>query len=146
MIYSEFKQRYKLFYVHCKISSLNNVQGTAKNCLGPLRIVKYMLEFFAEFLHDRYSILAPNVIPQGFVDGKVVTEKVITALQLDQNEFRLGHTKIFFRAGVLGMLEDMRDERLAKIFSNFQARIRGYLIRKNYKKLQEQRRDSSCCL
>ena len=87
----------------------------------------------------RYSILAPNAIPQGFVDGKVVTEKVLLALQLDPNEFRLGHTKVFFRAGVLGMLEDMRDERLAKIVSNFQARIRGYLIRKNYKKLQEQR-------
>jgi myosin heavy subunit len=86
-----------------------------------------------------YSILAPNAIPQGFVDGKVVTEKVLEALQLDQNEYRLGHTKAFFRAGVLGMLEDMRDERLAKIISNFQAFIRGYLIRRNYKTLQDQR-------
>lgn len=111
--------------------------------LNKERACNYWLQGFwnvvFELLSDRYSILAPNVIPQGFVDGKVVTEKVITALQLDQNEFRLGHTKIFFRAGVLGMLEDMRDERLAKIFSNFQARIRGYLIRKSYKKLQEQR-------
>ena len=87
----------------------------------------------------RYSILAPNAIPAGFVDGKVVTEKVLLALALDQNEYRLGHTKVFFRAGVLGMLEDMRDERLSKIIANFQARIRGYIIRQNYKKLQEQR-------
>jgi len=87
----------------------------------------------------RYSILAPNVIPAGFVDGKVVTEKVLNALQMDQNDYRLGHTKVFFKAGVLGALEDMRDERLGKIISNFQARIRGYLIRKNYKKLQDQR-------
>jgi len=88
---------------------------------------------------DRYSILAPNAIPAGFVDGKVVTEKVLLALSLDQNDYRLGHTKVFFRAGVLGMLEDMRDERLSKIIANFQARIKGYIIRKNYKKLQEQR-------
>jgi len=40
---------------------------------------------------------------------------------------------------VLGMLEDMRDERLSKIIANFQARIRGFIIRKNYKRLQEQR-------
>jgi len=79
------------------------------------------------------------VIPPGFVDGKVVTEKVLNALQMDVNDYRLGHTKVFFKAGVLGMLEDMRDERLSKIISNFQARIRGYLIRKNYKKLQDQR-------
>jgi len=83
--------------------------------------------------------LAPNVIPAGFVDGKAVTEKVLLALALDANDYRLGHTKVFFRAGVLGMLEDMRDEVLTKIISNFQARIRGFIIRKNYKKLQEQR-------
>jgi len=76
------------------------------------------------FVADRYSILTPNAIPAGFVDGKVVTEKVL-ALALDQNKYRLGHTKVFFRAGVLGMLEDMRDERLSKIIANFQARIRG---------------------
>jgi len=37
------------------------------------------------------------------------------------------------------MLEDMRDEALTKIVSRFQAFIRGYLMRKNYKKLQDQR-------
>jgi len=58
---------------------------------------------------------------------------------MDTNDYRLGHTKVFFKAGVLGALEDMRDERLGKIIANFQARIRGYLIRKNYRKLQDQR-------
>ena len=87
----------------------------------------------------RYSILAPNAIPQGFVDGKVVTEKVLAALQLDLNDYRLGHTKVFFRAGVLGALEDMRDERLSKIVSLFQAHIRGYTMRRSYNKLQDQR-------
>ncbi len=90
-------------------------------------------------VHFRYSILAPNAVPQGFVDGKVATEKVLTALQLDENEYRIGHTKVFFRAGVLGNLEDMRDERLSKIISLLQAWIRGYLMRKNYKKLNDQR-------
>jgi hypothetical protein len=87
----------------------------------------------------RYSILSPNAIPQGFTDGKQVTEKVLLALQLDPAEYRLGTTKVFFKVGVLGMLEDMRDERLSKIISMFQAHIRGYLIRKAYKKLQDQR-------
>ncbi|XP_052069633.1 myosin heavy chain, striated muscle-like isoform X2 [Mytilus californianus] len=93
---------------------------------------------YSEF-KQRYSILAPNAIPQGFTDGKQVTEKVLLALQLDPAEYRLGTTKVFFKAGVLGMLEDMRDERLSKIISMFQAHIRGYLIRKAYKKLQDQR-------
>ncbi|BFZ03204.1 hypothetical protein BsWGS_06243 [Bradybaena similaris] len=93
---------------------------------------------YSEF-KQRYSILAPSAIPQGFVDGKKVTENILLALQLDTAEYRLGTTKVFFKAGVLGTLEDMRDERLSKIISMFQAHIRGYLMRKSYKKLQDQR-------
>lgn len=58
---------------------------------------------------------------------------------MDPNEYKIGNTKVFFKAGVLGMLEDMRDERLSKIVALFQAWIRGYLMRKQYKKLQDQR-------
>ena len=46
---------------------------------------------------------------------------------------------MFFRAGVLGQMEEFRDERLGKIMSWMQAWIRGYLARKEYKKIQEQR-------
>jgi myosin heavy chain 6/7 len=93
---------------------------------------------YSEF-KQRYAILAPNAIPTGFVDGKVVTEKVLEALSLEANDYRLGHTKVFFRAGVLGQLEDWRDERLNRVFALFQAHIRGYSMRKNYQKLQDQR-------
>ena len=87
----------------------------------------------------RYSILAPNAIPQGFVEGKQVTDKILTAIQLDTNLYRLGNTKIFFKAGTLAQLEDIRDEKLSSLISLFQAQIRGYLMRKQYKKLQDQR-------
>jgi len=93
---------------------------------------------YSEF-KQRYSILAPNAIPEGFVDGKQVTGNILSALQLDPMEYRLGTTKVFFKAGVLGTLEEMRDERLSKIIAMFQANIRGYLMRKSYKKLQDQR-------
>jgi len=85
-----------------------------------------------------YSILAPNAIPSGFVDGKVASEKILAALNIGDN-YRIGHTKVFFKAGILGQLEEMREDKLSKIVSNFQARIRGYLIRKNYSKLCDQR-------
>lgn len=47
--------------------------------------------------------------------------------------------QVFFRAGVLGQMEEFRDERLGKIMSWMQAWARGYLSRKGFKKLQEQR-------
>merc|ERR1719239_919586 len=93
---------------------------------------------YSEF-KQRYSICAPNAIPEGFVDGKKVTGNILEALQLDTAEYKLGTTKVFFKAGVLGTLEEMRDERLSKIISMFQANIRGYLMRRNYKHLQDQR-------
>lgn len=78
------------------------------------------------------------------MDGKVASEKVLAALNLGDS-YRIGHTKVFFKAGVLGQLEEMREEKLSSIFANFQARIRGYLIRKNYTKLCDQRWDQKPC-
>ena len=46
---------------------------------------------------------------------------------------------MFFRAGVLGTLEEIRDARLAIIITWMQAWIRGMLGRKEYLRLQEQR-------
>merc|ERR1712098_824456 len=83
---------------------------------------------FSDF-KQRYSILAASAIPTGFVDAKVASEKLVEALQLDENEFRIGHTKVFFRSGIVGELEDLRDERLSKILSQFQAYCKGNLQR-----------------
>lgn len=47
--------------------------------------------------------------------------------------------KVFFKAGLLGMLEEMRDERLAKILTMLQARIRGHLMRIEYQKIISRR-------
>ena len=87
----------------------------------------------------RYCILAADAVPAGFVDGKQVTEKILSALQMDPNDYKIGNTKVFFKAGVLGNLEDMRDERLSRIVALFQAWIRGYNMKKQYKRLEDQR-------
>ena len=87
----------------------------------------------------RYVILAPKSIPAGFMDGRKACELLISALQLESNEYRLGNSKVFFRAGVLGRLEEMRDERLAIVLTQLQAFARGYLMRKQYRKLLDQR-------
>ena len=86
----------------------------------------------------RYTILAPNAVPAGFVDGKVATDKVLAALNLG-DAYRIGHTKVFFKAGILGQLEELREDKLTAIVSNLQARIRGFVMRKSYQKLQDQR-------
>ncbi|XP_026327804.1 myosin heavy chain, muscle isoform X35 [Hyposmocoma kahamanoa] len=86
----------------------------------------------------RYKILAPQAVDKES-DPKKIAQVILDATGLDPESYRLGHTKVFFRAGVLGQMEELRDDRLSKIVSWLQAYIRGYLSRKEYKKLQEQR-------
>merc|ERR1712168_1531901 len=93
---------------------------------------------FQDF-RQRYQILAASAIPTGFVDGKVAADKLIEALQLDENEFRIGLTKVFFRSGIVGELEELRDERLSRIISQFQAYCKGHLMRIEYKRMNDRR-------
>ncbi|XP_011883405.1 PREDICTED: myosin heavy chain, muscle isoform X6 [Vollenhovia emeryi] len=86
----------------------------------------------------RYKILCANAVPEPCEPQKA-TQIILDAINLESDQYRMGHTKVFFRAGVLGQMEELRDERLSKIVSWMQAYIRGYLSRKDYKKLQEQR-------
>ncbi|XP_034474512.1 myosin heavy chain, muscle isoform X16 [Drosophila innubila] len=86
----------------------------------------------------RYMILAPAVMAAEKLPKNAAT-KCLEAVGLDSDLYRIGNTKVFFRAGVLGQMEEFRDERLGKIMSWMQAWARGYLSRKGFKKLQEQR-------
>ncbi|XP_061510858.1 myosin heavy chain, muscle isoform X15 [Anopheles gambiae] len=86
----------------------------------------------------RYMILNPKGV-EAEKDLKKCAQVIMDAAGLDSELYRLGNTKVFFRAGVLGQMEEFRDERLSKIMSWMQAWCRGYLSRKEFKKMQEQR-------
>ncbi|XP_044253340.1 myosin heavy chain, non-muscle isoform X2 [Tribolium madens] len=92
---------------------------------------------FQEF-RQRYELLTPNVINKGFMDGKKACETMIKSLELDQNLYRIGQSKIFFRAGVLAHLEEERDYKITDLIVNFQAFCRGFLSRRNYQKRVQQ--------
>lgn len=86
----------------------------------------------------RYMILAPAIMAAES-DPKIAAAKCLEEVKLDPESYRIGHTKVFFRAGVLGQMEELRDDRLGKIISWMQSYMRGYLVRKEFKKFQEQR-------
>ena len=47
--------------------------------------------------------------------------------------------KVFFKAGLLGLLEEMRDEKLAQLITRTQARCRGFLMRVEYQRMVQRR-------
>ncbi|XP_036426514.1 myosin-9a [Colossoma macropomum] len=92
---------------------------------------------FQEF-RQRYELLTPNAIPKGFMDGKQACVLMIKALELDSNLFRIGQSKVFFRAGVLAHLEEERDMKITDVIIKFQAWCRGHVARKAFAKRQQQ--------
>uniref|UniRef100_A0A7N6FGK0 Myosin-7B n=1 Tax=Anabas testudineus TaxID=64144 RepID=A0A7N6FGK0_ANATE len=94
---------------------------------------------YAEF-KQRYRILNPHAIPDDtFVDSRKAAEKLLASLDIDHNQYRFGHTKVFFKAGLLGHLEELRDERLAKVLTLLQAAARGKIMRLELAKMTERR-------
>ena len=45
-------------------------------------------------------------------NDKAAAGAVMDVVKLDKEKFRLGHTKVFFRAGILGYMEEVREDRL----------------------------------
>ena len=46
-----------------------------------------------------------------------------------------GHTKIFFRAGILGLMEEIRDDCINNLVAMMQGSIRAYYARRIYNRL-----------
>uniref|UniRef100_A0A8C2Z7G4 Myosin heavy chain, fast skeletal muscle-like n=1 Tax=Cyclopterus lumpus TaxID=8103 RepID=A0A8C2Z7G4_CYCLU len=89
---------------------------------------------------QRYKVLNASVIPEGqFIDNKKASEKLLGSIDVDQTQYKFGHTKVFFKAGLLGTLEEMRDEKLAELVTMTQALSRGYLMRREFVKMMERR-------
>ncbi|ERE69458.1 myosin-1 [Cricetulus griseus] len=100
---------------------------------------------YADF-KQRYKVLNASAIPEGqFIDSKKASEKLLGSIDIDHTQYKFGHTKVFFKAGLLGLLEEMRDDKLAQLITRTQAMCRGYLARVEYQKMVE-RRESIFCI
>ncbi|KAL6488974.1 hypothetical protein MHYP_G00027150 [Metynnis hypsauchen] len=142
-------------FVRCLIPNETKTPGAMENplvmhqlrCNGVLEGIRICRKGFPNRIlygdfKQRYRILNPAAIPEGqFIDNKKGAEKLLGSLDIDHNQYKLGHTKVFFKAGLLGQLEEMRDDRLALIITGIQARARGILSRIEFQKIVE-RRDS----
>ncbi|XP_042248481.1 myosin heavy chain, fast skeletal muscle-like isoform X1 [Thunnus maccoyii] len=94
---------------------------------------------YADF-KQRYKILNASAIPEGqFIDGKKASEKLLGSIDVDHTQYRFGSTKVFFKAGLLGTLEELRDEKLVSLVTQTQALCRGYLMRKEFSNLIAQK-------
>lgn len=86
---------------------------------------------FEEFF-NRYSIL--NAVDVFTKSVKTNSELILKHIKLDTDCYKIGISKLFFKNGILGKLEELRDLSLKQIMTNFQSIIRGQLARSKIRK------------
>ena len=101
---------------------------------------------YEEFV-QRYIILYPPAKKgmEEFVDWKKTGREICEGIALEEWKHRFGHTKMFFKAGVIGDLEDARDEKIAAILTSLQSYMRFKLAEAIFKEAL-QRRDCLECI
>ena len=72
-------------------------------------------------------------------DKKKATAECLKEVKLSDELYRIGLTKVLFKAGVLGTLEDYRDTAISKILTYLQAYIRLYQMKKYFRVMLEQK-------
>ncbi|KAM4664474.1 myosin-4-like isoform 1-T1 [Discoglossus pictus] len=146
-------------FVRCLIPNETKTPGTMDHylvmhqlrCNGVLEGIRICRKGFpsrilyADF-KQRYKVLNASAIPEGqFIDSKKASEKLLGSIDVDHTQYKFGHTKVFFKAGLLGTLEEMRDDKLAQLITRTQAICRGYLMRVEFRRMME-RRESLFCI
>ncbi|XP_066560797.1 myosin heavy chain, fast skeletal muscle [Amia ocellicauda] len=140
-------------FVRCLIPNESKTPGLMENflvihqlrCNGVLEGIRICRKGFPSRIlygdfKQRYKILNASAIPEGqFIDSKKASEKLLGSIDVDHTQYKFGHTKVFFKAGLLGTLEEMRDDKLAKLITSTQALCRGFLMRVEFQQMMERR-------
>lgn len=127
-------------YVRCvKPNSLNRPQKFENQsvlhqlrCGGVLEAVRISLagyptrRIYSEFI-DRFGLLAPEFM-DGSYDEKAVTERILQKSNLEN--YQLGRTKVFLRAGQIAVLDSRRIEVLENAARLIQSHFRTFIAYK----------------
>merc|ERR1712127_827139 len=89
---------------------------------------------YPDFVH-RFVIIKPKEVHATNGDLKLSTKIILESVDCMDGKWMLGHTKVFFRAGAMGSVEESREESIKAILNYIQALGRGFLGRVAYKEL-----------
>ncbi|KAH7423020.1 hypothetical protein KP509_12G036000 [Ceratopteris richardii] len=108
-------------------------------CCGVLEVVRiskcgYPTRITHQTFSERYGfLLSPNFASQQ--DTLSTCVAILHQFRVHPDMYQVGYTKLFFRAGQVGRLEDIRLQTLKAIVC-FQKLYRGYKARQNFLKLK----------
>ena len=139
-------------FIRCIVPNTHKQPGAVEaplimhqlTCNGVLEGIRICMRGFPNRIlypdfKQRYTILA-----QGKVDAKTEEKKAASTI-LDMTEgfeaekYRIGNTKVFFRAGALALLEEKRDDIVTKLIRFLQGQVYARFGRERFQKKSNQR-------
>uniref|UniRef100_H0V075 Myosin heavy chain 15 n=1 Tax=Cavia porcellus TaxID=10141 RepID=H0V075_CAVPO len=140
-------------FVRCINPNVSKIPGVIDSsfvlqqlrCNGVLEGIRIYCEGFPNRMpyddfKQRYCILNPKIFSQSkFVSNRKAAEELLGSLERDHSQYQFGITKVFLKASFLNKLEEERDKRLSTVFTLFQARALGKLMRIKFQKILKER-------
>merc|ERR1711997_1132462 len=117
--------------------------GQQLTCNGVLEGIRVCMGGFPNRIlypdyKSRYAILGAKEIASSD-DNKVAVRALMEKIGFPSDKYQLGHTKVFFRAGALAFLEELRDGIVLKLVRWLQGQCYGFMKRKVYNTKHDQR-------
>merc|ERR1712241_1082447 len=138
-------------FVRCLVPNTHKKPGDVEpplimhqlTCNGVLEGIRICMRGFPNRMlypdfKSRYQILGAAEIANA-KDNKEGVYALMDKIEFPRDRYRLGHTKVFFRAGALAALEEARDGIVLKLVRWMQGQCYGIVRRRYYQKKSDQR-------
>jgi myosin heavy subunit len=125
----------------------NNMVLHQLRCNGVLEGIRisrkgYPGRIMFKYFNQRYFCLVEK---EEFEKCKTPLEKSDLIMKksgfIETKQYKIGQTKVFFKAGVEALLEKLREKKLMNVIINIQSACRGYIEKSRYEKLEEKIRN-----
>merc|ERR1719232_2038561 len=144
-------------FIRCIVPNTHKQPGAVEpelimhqlTCNGVLEGIRICMRGFPNRMlypdfKSRYQILGAAEIANAS-DNKSGVYALMDKIEFPRDRYRLGHTKVFFRAGALAALEEARDGIVLKLVRWLQGECYGMLRRKLFQKKHDQRELKKVC-
>merc|ERR1711884_754105 len=144
-------------FIRCLVPNTHKQPGMVEpplimqqlTCNGVLEGIRICMRGFPNRIiypdfKSRYAILGAAEIASSS-DNKTAVYALLDKIEFSRDRYRLGHTKVFFRAGALAGLEEARDNIVLKLVRWMQGQAYGYIRRKVYNTKNDQRELMKVC-
>merc|ERR1719150_2897243 len=138
-------------FIRCLVPNTHKQPGMVEpplimqqlTCNGVLEGIRICMRGFPNRIiypdfKSRYAILGAAEIASSS-DNKTAVYALLDKIEFSRDRYRLGHTKVFFRAGALAGLEEARDNIVLKLVRYMQGQCYKYIKNKIFQRKFDQR-------